>query len=66
MKDNGFNLAKERSRRYPAQTFTDVDYADDIALLANAPIEADTLLHILERAAAGISLYVNAHGIYVL
>ena len=32
-KDNGFKLRKERSRRYPAQTITDVDYADDIALL---------------------------------
>ena len=32
MKDNGFKLAKERSRRYPAQTITNADYADDIAL----------------------------------
>ena len=37
MKDNGFKLTKERSRRYPAQTITDADYADDIALLANTP-----------------------------
>ena len=29
MKYNGFKLAKERSRRYPAQTITDADYADD-------------------------------------
>ena len=35
MKDNGFKLTKERSRRYPAQTITDTDYADDIAILAN-------------------------------
>ena len=33
MKDNSFQLAKERSRRYPAQTITDADYANDIALL---------------------------------
>ena len=32
MKDNGFNLTKERSRRYPAQTIMEVDYANDIAL----------------------------------
>ena len=25
MKENGFQLAKERSRRYPAQTITDAD-----------------------------------------
>ena len=31
MKDNGFKLTKERSRRCPAQTMTDADYADDIA-----------------------------------
>ena len=37
MKDNGFKLAKERSRRYSAQTITDSDYADDIALLVNTP-----------------------------
>ena len=33
MKENGFTLAKERSRRYPEKTITDVDYADDIALV---------------------------------
>ena len=33
MKDNGFKLTKERSRRYPIQTITDTDYVDDIALL---------------------------------
>ena len=60
MKDNGLKLAKERSRRYPAQTITDVDYTDDIALLANTPIQAETLSHGLEWAAAGIGLHVNA------
>ena len=61
MKDNGFKLAKERSRRYPAQTITDVDYADDIALLANTPAQVETLLCSLEQAAASIGLYVNAY-----
>ena len=41
MKDDGFKLAKERSRRYPTQTITDADYADDIALLANTPTQAE-------------------------
>ena len=59
MKENGFKLAK-KSRRYPAQTITDADYADDIVLLANTPAQTDTLLHSLERAAAGIGLHVNA------
>ena len=61
MKDNRFKLAKERSRRYHAKTITDADYADDIALLANAPTQAETQLHCLERAAAGIGSHVNAH-----
>ena len=61
IKENGFELTKKRSRRYPATTITDVDYADDIAILANTPDQAETLLHSLERAAASIGLYVNAH-----
>ena len=60
MKDNGFKLVKERNRRYPAQTITDADYANDIALLINTPTQAETLLHSLEQAAAGIGLHVNA------
>ena len=42
-------------------SFTDADYADDIAILANTPNQAETLLHSLERAAAGIGPHVNAH-----
>ena len=61
IRENGFELIKKRSRRYPEKTITDADYADDIAILANTPNQAETLLHSLERAAAGIGLYVNAH-----
>ena len=56
----------ERSKKYPAKTIIDADYADDIALLANAPAQAETLLHSLERAVAGIGLHVNAHKICAL
>ena len=61
IRENGFELTKKRSRRYPAKTITNADFADDIAILANTPNQAETLLHILERAAAGLSLRVNAH-----
>ena len=61
IKENGFELTKKRSRRYPAKTITDADYADDITILANTPDQAETLLHSLERAAPGIGFYVNAH-----
>ena len=53
IKENGFELTKKRSRRYPAKAFTDADYADDIAILANTPAHDETLLHSLERSAAG-------------
>ena len=61
IRENDIELTKKRSRRYPAKTITDADNADDIAILANTPNQAETLLHSLERAAAGISFHVNAH-----
>ena len=61
IRENGFELTKKRSRSYPAKTIADADYADDIALLANTPNQAETLLHSLERAATGIGLHVNTH-----
>ena len=61
IKENGFELTKKRSRRYPAKTMTDANSTDDIAILANTPNQAETLLHSLELAPAGIGLYVNAH-----
>ena len=60
MKDSGFKLAKERSRRYSEQTIMDANYADDIALLENTPAQAKNQLHSLEWAANGIGLSVNA------
>ena len=60
MKDDGFKLAKERNRRYHAQTITDADYTEDIVLLANTFAQAETLLHSLERAAPDIGLHINA------
>ena len=60
IKENGFKLTKKSSRRYPAKTITNADYADDIALLANAPTQTETLLHSLERTVEGIGLHVNA------
>ena len=50
IKENDFKLTKERS-----------NYTDDIVLLTNAPVQAETLLHSLEWAAAGISFHVNVH-----
>ena len=60
MNDQGFNFTKERSRRYPAHTITDANNADDIALQANTPAQAKTLVQRLEQGAADIGLHVNA------
>ncbi len=58
IRENGFKLTKKRSRRYPAKTITDPNYADYIAIQANTPNQAETLLHSLDRAASGIGLHV--------
>ena len=60
LKDNGFKLAKERRKRYTLQTITEANYADDIGLLGNTPVQAEALLHGLEREAARIGFHVNA------
>ena len=49
-----------KSKRY-LQAIPNADYADDLALHANTPIQAEFLLHNLERAARGIGLYVSSN-----
>ena len=61
IRENGFALTKKSSRRYPAKTITDADNADDIAILANIPNQAETRLHSLKQATAGIGRHVNTH-----
>ena len=46
----GFTLAPRRSRRHPAKTITDLDYADDIAVLSDCMKDAQELLCQLETA----------------
>ena len=38
-----------------------MDYANDKALLANTLAQAETMLHSVKRADAGIGLHVNTH-----
>ena len=64
IKENGFELSKKRSRKYPAKTITDADYADyadNTAIQANARVQAETQLHSLERASVDIGHKINAH-----
>ena len=51
-----FTLEKKKRKKQtkpPAETMTDADYLDDLVLLANAPAQAESLLHSLEHAAGG-------------
>ena len=59
IKENGFLPKEARSRLYPAEK-TNTDYTDDLALLANTPAQAESLLHSLGQAASGIGLYMNS------
>ena len=57
--ENGFILKKKKkkkkaSKQYPAETMTDADYVDDLALTTNTFAQTKFLLHILEQAVKGI------------
>ena len=57
---DGLTLKRKRSRRYPAVTLADLDYADDIALLENNLADAQSLLLNVERACQAIGLLLNS------
>ena len=59
-KELGFTLAKSRSKRNPAVKVTDVDYADDLAIISDYLTDGTILLHQLEQAASEIGLCINA------
>ena len=60
IKENGFTINKKEKKskkqmRYPEKkSITNVDYTVDLALPANAPAQAESLLHSLEQTARGI------------
>ena len=39
-----FHIKKARRKQYPAETMTDADYTDDLALLTNTPTQVESLL----------------------
>ena len=55
----GFTLEQRKSRRIGPKNITDVDFADDIALLSEDIRSATELLHRVESAAANIGLFIN-------
>ena len=56
----GFCLHRQRSRRYPAITVTDLDFADDLALVTEEIHQAQEILHQLEIKAKNVGLICNA------
>ena len=61
IRENGFELTKKRSRRYPAKNNYRRRLRRWHSVTDEYTYKAETLLHSLERAAAGIGLHVNAH-----
>ena len=56
----GFTLAPRRSRRHPAKTIIDLDYADDLATLCDTIQDAQKSMYQLETVAAEVGLHINA------
>ena len=55
-----FTLVKRASRRVPAKTMTNIDFADDISLMSNTAEQACKLLTEVERHCNRIGLGLNA------
>ena len=56
----GLTLYPRQSRRIPAQSITDLDFADDIVLLSNNIEQAKRLLNRVEQECKKIGLRMNA------
>ena len=56
----GFNLDRKRSRRHNPNVITDLDFADDIALVAEELEQAQDFLHCVQENAAKIGLHLNS------
>ena len=46
----GYEIKPRRSTRHPAQYLTDTDFTDDIALISESLVNAQSLLQSLEQA----------------
>ena len=56
----GFNLDRKRSRRHNPNVITDLEFADDIALVAEELEQAQDFLHCVQENAAKIGLHLNS------
>ena len=58
--DLGFKLGRKRSRRHNPDVITDLDFADDIALVTEELEQAQDFLHRVQENAAKIGLHLNS------
>ena len=56
----GFEVQKKQSRRIPAITVTDLDFADDLAVITKETNQAQLVLTKLENEAGKVGLHCNA------
>ena len=56
----GFTIETRKSRRVTARTITDLDFADDIALISDLVEEAQELLLSVEKECSKVGLQINA------
>ena len=61
-KDNelGLTLYPRKSRRIPAKTLTDLDFADDIVLMSDSVNQVSDLLHRVEKECEAVGLRLNS------
>jgi hypothetical protein len=52
----GFSFAPRKSQCYPVTVITDLDYADDIALITNRAEKANLMLHTVETDCKKVGL----------
>ena len=58
-KELGVEMKRREGSRRPAEYLTDLDFADDIALVSHTLANAQVLLQHLEAAAATVGLFIN-------
>ena len=58
--DLGFKLDRKRSRRHNPDVITDLDFADDIALVTEELEQAQDFLHRVQQNAAKIGSHLNS------
>ena len=58
-KDLGFTITPRRSRRHSKEVLSDLDFADDIALLSDAIAQAQELLSRVETECKKVGLGLN-------